>query len=645
MNRAVLPALERPPVRLLLVDSDRVFRVGLTLWLEQFTDIAVIAEAESGEVALQRLSHLFADEDTREDTLEAADRSARDVPVNLVLLDLNLGQFDPESMPALTLCQILKSRYPDLPILLLSTSPEPILLAAAQRAGADGCCPKSLEPTALVTVIRRVASGQSCWILDSDLQERSLGAAPRLSDQPEPQAEPPAAVASSPPGALTVLRRNWRVSGLRQIDAALDEVMQELRNPDLSPMNRAIAAGRYRELRTARWIVQRLLATPTLPDPEIASARPDRLPDQGTQEPSVTGPRLDSAREARSTPSYPLVPVSPEPDSSAIVEVNVQALILDAVASKLSTSLENQSDTPLEIDILREDRKQELFYLILRKIEDMLAELRYSQVQPEQLDAKRSLILQDLWQAATVDFFGKYYTVSLGGMDVEVVAVLLQEAATVQTAILDKIPGVVALLHHLLFQTPLLVDSTPYAAGNPESLARAELLLENLMIQLANAVIQPLLNRFPNVEPIKQNFYNRRLLSSREIERFRNDLSWKYRLERLFREPKNIFESQYSLFVFSGRGIKKTAIYAPRTEELQQLTGVPLVVTLALEARDAIAPRVRSVVSLVGNGVVYVLTEVVGRGIGLIGRGILKGLGNAWQDPNRYKGDRAGRGR
>jgi hypothetical protein len=26
------------------------------------------------------------------------------------------------------------------------------------------------------------------------------------------------------------------------------------------------------------------------------------------------------------------------------------------------------------------------------------------------------------------------------------------------------------------------------------------------------------------------------------------------------------------------------------------------------------------------------LTEVIGRGLGLVGRGVLKGLGNSWQD-------------
>jgi hypothetical protein len=41
---------------------------------------------------------------------------------------------------------------------------------------------------------------------------------------------------------------------------------------------------------------------------------------------------------------------------------------------------------------------------------------------------------------------------------------------------------------------------------------------------------------------------------------------------------------------------------------------------------------VRQVVSIVGSGLVYVLTQVVGRGLGLIGRGILDGIGNAKLD-------------
>ncbi|KAM3099596.1 DUF3685 domain-containing protein, partial [Phormidesmis sp. 146-12] len=215
------------------------------------------------------------------------------------------------------------------------------------------------------------------------------------------------------------------------------------------------------------------------------------------------------------------------------------------------------------------------------------------------------------------------------------VPALLQEASSVQTQILDRIPLVLDLYNFLLFQSPLTIDNTNHSATSPDAFDRATDLLENLTIQLANAVVQPLLNRFADVELIKQNFYDRRLLSTREIERFRNELSWRYRVDRYVNEPKDIFESRHLLLVFSNQGIERLLIYTPRVQELAHLRGIRLGVTLALETRDAIAPRLRSAIAFVGRGVVYLLTEVIGRGIGLIGRGVVKGIGNVWQESKR----------
>jgi hypothetical protein len=61
---------------------------------------------------------------------------------------------------------------------------------------------------------------------------------------------------------------------------------------------------------------------------------------------------------------------------------------------------------------------------------------------------------------------------------------------------------------------------------------------------------------------------------------------------------------------------------------LAQLSGIPLGVTLILEFRDAISPRIQSLVGFLGTGIVFVLTQVVGRGLGLVGRGILQGIGS-----------------
>jgi hypothetical protein len=332
---------------------------------------------------------------------------------------------------------------------------------------------------------------------------------------------------------------------------------------------------------------------------------------------------------------------------------------LTRLAAKLQFDLVNLTGLPLEIDILRSTKKRELMSSILRKLQDLLEELRFSQVQQTQLSQKMPAILRDLWEATIIDFFGRYYTLQTGetrvfdgsqtslklaesqgesaadilaGSGVEVVPMLLADADVVAAQILDKIPMTVDLFAHLLFEIPLTVDNISCVAGSPEAMQRAEALLENLAIQVASGVVQPLLNNLANIEEIKQIFYDGKLISTREIERFRNNLSWRYRWDSYFVEPKAIFESRFWLFVLGDSGIKRISIYAPRNLELAQLTGWQLALTLLLETRDAIAPRVRAVISLLGAGVVYVLTQVIGRGIGLIGRGIIQGIGNSLQD-------------
>jgi hypothetical protein len=71
---------------------------------------------------------------------------------------------------------------------------------------------------------------------------------------------------------------------------------------------------------------------------------------------------------------------------------------------------------------------------------------------------------------------------------------------------------------------------------------------------------------------------------------------------------------------------------------LQQLQGLRLGATLLLETRDAIAPRLRALLVSIGNGARYLLIQI-GRGIGLVGRGILQGIGNSLQE-TRYSKNR-----
>jgi hypothetical protein len=87
-----------------------------------------------------------------------------------------------------------------------------------------------------------------------------------------------------------------------------------------------------------------------------------------------------------------------------------QSTLFDVTVAKLQSGLSNLTGVVLEIDILQAEKKRDLLYIVLQKFEEILDELRFSQVTREQLPQKRSRLLQDLWQVSLTDFFGKYYT-------------------------------------------------------------------------------------------------------------------------------------------------------------------------------------------------------------------------------------------
>jgi DNA-binding NarL/FixJ family response regulator len=572
---AATPIADRS-IHILTIEPDPVIRSGLVTCLNRFPDLQVSTQAENVSSAWQILTN----------SGSGIGSLAEPLPwrIDLILLGLPLSTDTDPPGASIAFCRQVKAKYPNLPILLLAT-PQNRDLSTFFQLGIAGCCLRGSSILDLVGAIRQVAAGATNWAVEI-LQQIKIG------------------TDNSP----ISLPKRWQLTSLQQIETSLTKLNERLCDaPDrdrLSSLDRLILTGRKRELNTARWLVKQLFP---VTDP--------------------VDPRLDSS------PSKPAIVTSLSPKIS---QSNPQTQSLfEQIAAKLQSGLNNFTPMTLEIDILRQEKKRELFYLILQQFEGLLDELRFSQVTIEQLATKQSGLFQDLWRSIVTDFFGRYHTLSIENNHIEIIPVILQDAQVVYIEILAKIPQSIELLNYLLFKTPLVIDPTISDPDSQTSEDRACILLENLTIQMANAVMQPLLNRFGNVESIKSGFYDRKLLSSREIERFRNELSWRYRIDRYISEPQAIFESRYRLFIFTAYGIDRVAIYAPRPQELAQLAGIPLVVTLALETRDAVSPRLKMATTFIGSSIVYLLTEIIGRGIGLIGRGVIKGVGNIWQESKR----------
>jgi two-component system, NarL family, response regulator len=124
-------------LRLLLVEDDELFRLGLRVRLQQEVDIQTITEAEDGETALA---------------------IAQQMPFDLVLLDIGLP-----GIGGIETCRQLKIAHPDLPILILTSRDDPHLVTRLIQAGVQGYCLKGVVAETLVLAVRSIVAGASWW--------------------------------------------------------------------------------------------------------------------------------------------------------------------------------------------------------------------------------------------------------------------------------------------------------------------------------------------------------------------------------------------------------------------------------------------------------------------------------------------------
>ena len=124
-------------LKILLVEDDELFRLGLQVRLQQEPKIAILVEANDGETAIDL---------------------AKRQPFDLVLLDIGLP-----GLGGMETCRQLKLNHPNLPILVLTSRNERSLIARLVTAGAQGYCLKGVAAETLILAMRSVVAGASWW--------------------------------------------------------------------------------------------------------------------------------------------------------------------------------------------------------------------------------------------------------------------------------------------------------------------------------------------------------------------------------------------------------------------------------------------------------------------------------------------------
>jgi len=124
-------------LRLLLVEDDELFCLGLQVKLQQETGLEIVAEVGDGETAVEMVKRYSLD---------------------VVLLDIGLP-----GIGGIEACRQIKQQNPQLPVLVLTSHSQQSLITRLVEAGAQGYCLKGISAEVLVLAIRSVAAGASWW--------------------------------------------------------------------------------------------------------------------------------------------------------------------------------------------------------------------------------------------------------------------------------------------------------------------------------------------------------------------------------------------------------------------------------------------------------------------------------------------------
>jgi two-component system, NarL family, invasion response regulator UvrY len=121
-------------IRLGIVDDHAVVRAGLKQYLSEHVDVRVTGEGSNGVEAMEL---------------------ALKGEIDVLLMDISMP--DQSGVDAI---KAIKSRYPELSVLILSGFPEAHYAATLLRLGASGYLNKECDPEEIIRAIRTVSMGR-----------------------------------------------------------------------------------------------------------------------------------------------------------------------------------------------------------------------------------------------------------------------------------------------------------------------------------------------------------------------------------------------------------------------------------------------------------------------------------------------------
>ena len=300
-------------------------------------------------------------------------------------------------------------------------------------------------------------------------------------------------------------------------------------------------------------------------------------------------------------------------------------VIYKRVNDSLQGDLINSTNELEALYSLNSIKRNNLLKTLLHEFSSIINKLDSRNHHEEGLDDILKSITPELHANTLRNFIDSYDRLQQNGVDISISDFLVNNA---ELGILDdELPSITLIIDPILNNKPILIEGEYLSIKDPRSIIQLETLILNWIFRTAEIISEEIISSCSDWPELRKFILNKELISTRELERKRNHINTKNQLQNLFRKPVRLYESKRLYYTVKNRKIEKIIILEPRDDELKKLDWLQRQIAFIIELRDALAPQIQAIIQYLGDLIVLILTKVVGRSIGLIGRGIAQGMG------------------
>ncbi len=303
---------------------------------------------------------------------------------------------------------------------------------------------------------------------------------------------------------------------------------------------------------------------------------------------------------------------------------DIWKLLIDRVSNSLSNDFINNTGRFLALESFNEKCKLNIMKSLIYEL-DLIISKFISSDNKDNISNEWNILQTKIRQESVRELMGNYLRINYKGEQVILADKLVESLDLNQYD--EELPTFDNVINPIVKKESIVFDGEILTPDNPKAIIRIELYIYNWLLRNAEIITAELLNLSSEWPELREIILTSNLISTRELEKFRNQLNSQIQWQTFIKRPIRIYESKREFFKIEDGELIVTTLTETRDEELRNLGWWQQQVALLIEARDAISPQIQTILKHLGDFAVVILTRVIGRAIGLIGKGIAQGMG------------------